>query len=360
VTPGPSDASSGAPAGPDAPRAVPRPPRAARAAGRLPAGSAPAGTAPPSRWQGPVGPRLPDRSVRGPREEAAAARAVAEAVPGDTTGEWEMAPRPAPRQPVLVQGALPAALALGLVGVSLLGVWPLALAVLGVQVVLLLAVLALVDAPASGGAFFVALGAVVAADTAVVVFDGDIRSLAGITALALVASLLHQLGRPTRSRVTESMADTLVVVVLGVSAACLVSLRALDGGDETVQVALVAAGATLLAGRVGDTLANRPMLAVGSTRGWPGLLLGLGAGVAAAVLVAGDEGVVVGTQAALLGLVCGATVAAADLAVDLGAAELRAGRRDVRRVEALKPANMLLPFAVLGPISLVAGHLVLG
>jgi hypothetical protein len=368
MTTGPGDGVQDAPAQPAAParrgtRAVARPPRAARPAGRLPAGSAPAGSTPAVGWQGPVGARLPDRTARGEREQAAAERAVAEAVPSDRTGEWEMAPRPAPRQPVLVQGALPAALALLLAGAAALGTVPLALLVLGVQVVLLLAFLALVDAPASGGAFLVALGAVVAADVAVVVFDGDIRALAGVVALALIASLLHQLVRPTRSRVTESMADTLVVVVLGVSASCLVSLRALDGGDETVRVALVAAGASLLAGRVGDRLANRPMLAVGSTRGWPGLLLGLGTGVAAAVLVAGDggdAGVVVGTQAALLGLVCGATVAAADLTVDLGAAELRAGRRDARRVEALKPANLLLPFAFLGPIALVAGHLVLG
>jgi hypothetical protein len=126
-----------------------------------------------------------------------------------------------------------------------------------------------------------------------------------------------------------------------------------------VQVALVATGASLLAARVGDRIASRPMLAVGSTRGWPGLLLGLGSGVAAAVFVAGDGPPVTGTQAALLGLVCAATVAAGDLAVDLGAAELRAGRRDARRVAALKPSGLLLPFAVLGPIALVAGELVL-
>jgi hypothetical protein len=268
--------------------------------------------------------------------------------------------RPARRQPMLLQGIGPAVVAAGLAGASLLGTIPFAVAILVLQALLVLAVLALMDAPASGGAFLVAAGAFVAADVAVVVDDGDIRALAGVVALALVASLFHQLTRKSRSRVTESLADTLVVVTLSVSAACLLSLHALDGGDETVVVALVAAGASLLAARIGDRLVARPMLAVGSTRGWPGLLLGLGAGVAAAVVVAGQGGVVVGTQAALLGLVCAATVAAADLAVDLGAAELRAGWRDARRAEALKPASVLLPFALLGPISLVAGHLVLG
>jgi hypothetical protein len=53
------------------------------------------------------------------------------------------------------------------------------------------------------------------------------------------------------------------------------------------------------------------------------------------------------------------TVATADLAVDLGAAELRPGRRDARRVSALRPAAALLPYAVLGPVALLAGRLVL-
>ena len=335
-------------------------PPASAAAGSLPPGSAPA-----VGWQGPVGTRLPDRRVRRRKDEDAAPAppaggSVVVAPEGPAPWDTVRVQRPAPRQPMLLQGALPAVLAVGLTVAAAIGTLPFAAAVFAVQLFLVLAVLALVDAPGSGGAFFVAAGTLLASDVVVVVFDGDIRGLAGVVALALLASLLHQLLRPGRSRVTESMADTLLVVVLSVSAACLLSLRALEGGDQTVQVALLAAGASLLAARLGDRLASRPMLAVGSTRGWPGLLLGLGAGVAAAVVAAGDDGVVVGQQAALLGLVCAATVSAADLAVDLGAAELRAGRRDARRVEALKPANLLLPFALLGPISLVAGHLVLG
>lgn len=360
MTSGPSDAAP--PLRPAVAR--PAPPRSSSPAGSLPPGSAPA-----VGWQGPSRPRLPDRPLRRRQEREAAVIAASEpttdAIPlpipqGPAPWEAVRQQRAAHRQPMLLQGVLPAAVAVVLAVAAALGTVPFAGVVLGIQVVLVLAVLALVDAPGSGGAFAVAGGALLAADVVVVVFDGDIRGLAGVVGLTVVASLLHQLLRPARSRVTESMADTFVVVVLGVSVACLVSLRALEDGPETVRVALLAAGASLLAARVGDWLASRPMLAVGSTRGWPGLLLGLGAGVAAAVVAAGDDGVVIGTQAALLGLVCGATVAAADLAVDLGAAELRAGRRDARRVDALKPANMLLPFALLGPIALVAGNLVLG
>ena len=44
---------------------------------------------------------------------------------------------------------------------------------------------------------------------------------------------------------------------------------------------------------------------------------------------------------------------------NLGAAELRSGWRDARRVAALRPTALLLPYAVLGPVALLAGRLVL-
>lgn len=240
-----------------------------------------------------------------------------------------------------------------------LGSIPFVLAALVLQLIVVQSVLALVEAPAEVGAFAVAAAALAAADVVVVADDGSIRGFAGVVALAVVASLVHQLVRRRRSRVTESMADTFVAVVLAVMVACLPALQSLPNGPDTVRTALIAAGVSLFAARLGDWVAARPMLAVGSTRGWPGLLLGLGAGVAAAVLVESRTGVLVGHQAALLGLVCAATVAAGDLAVDLGGAELRAGERDARRVGALVPAGVVLPVAVLGPIAFVAGQLVL-
>lgn len=337
---GPSDASPSAASGPAA-----RPSAASAPAGSARAGSLPPGSSPA------VGLR-PDPAPRARRDE------LAPAEPGEDAGPGRLA-RPPRRQPLLLQGAGPALLGVALAVAAQLGLPVFVLGLLVVQVLLVLGVLALVDAPASGGAFLVAAGAVVAADAVVVWDDGDIRGLAGVVALAVVATLLHQLSRRTRARVTESMADTLVVTTLAVSTACLLALRQLEGGVQTVQIALVAAGVSLLLARVGDRIAARPMLAVGSTRGWPGLLLGLGSGVAAAVLVAGEGPPITSTQAALLGLVCAATAAAGDLAVDLGAAELRAGRRDARRVAALKPSGLLLPFALLGPIALVAGELVL-
>jgi hypothetical protein len=269
---------------------------------------------------------------------------------------------PPRRPPLVVQGLWPALLAGGLVAATVFGLLPLAVAVLGIQIFLVLGALALLDAPAAGGAFLVATATVLAADAVVLADDGRITGLAGVAGLGLVASLLHQLVRKGRSRVTESLADTLVVMIVAVAAACLLALRQVEGGEQVLLVSLGAAAAVLLLGRIGDRLAPQPVLAAGSTRGWPGLLLGLGAGVAVAVLVA-DMGYGDGNlplrSAALLGLVVASTVATADLAVDLGAAELRAGWRDARRVAALRPTALLLPYAVLGPVALLAGRLVL-
>ena len=286
--------------------------------------------------------------------------AVAAAPPADPgVVQVVRATAPPRRPPLLVQGLWPALLAGALSAAALAGTVPLAIAVLAVQVFLVLGALALLDAPASGGSFVVAVGTVLAADTAVLRGEGAVTGLAGAVGLGLVACLLHQLTRRARSRVTESLADTLVVIVVAVAASCLLALHLTDGGEQVLLVSLAAAGAVLLAGRLGDVLAPRPGLAVGSTRGWPGLLLGLGAGVSAGLLVAEVGGELPLVTAALLGLVTASTVATADLAVDLGAADLRAGWRDARRVAALRPMALLLPYAVLGPVALLAGRLVL-
>lgn len=279
--------------------------------------------------------------------------------PAAETGRTVRATGAPRRPPMLVQGLWPALLAGALSLSASFGILPLAVAVLGVQVFLILGALALLDAPASGGAFLVAGAAVIAADVVVLLDDGSISGLAGVAGVGLVGSLVHQLARRGRSRVTESLADTLVVLVVSVAAACLLALPAVDGGETVLQVSFAAAGAVLLAGRVGDWLVSRPMLAVGSTRGWPGLLLGLAAGVGAAALVADLAGEPPTRAAVLLGLVVASTVATADLAVDLGAAELRSGWRDARRVAALRPTSLLLPYAVLGPVALLAGRLLL-
>lgn len=333
------------------------PPLTAEDAGTTPAVSgAPPVTAPAS-----VGTSTPSA-------EGAPTTAVAEPVPAAaslTDGEADpVAPVTGPprRPSLLVQGLAPAGVAVALMAAAAAGLVTLTVAVLLLQVVLALGLLALLGAPAASGALVVTVGTLVVADAVALGGEGRITQLAGVAALGLIASLVHQLVRTERSRVTESLADTLMGIVVGCAAACLLALWQLDGGREVLLLGFAATGAVLLAGRVGDLLAPRPVLAQGATRGWPGLLLGLVAGVLAALAVASLE-VVDGQlplrSAALLGVVVASTVATADLAVDLGAAELRAGWRDARRVAALRATALLLPYALLGPVVLLAGRLVL-
>jgi hypothetical protein len=265
------------------------------------------------------------------------------------------------RPPLLLLAGGCALVAVVLALAALPSGYALAAAVLVLQVVLVLGFLALVDAPAASGTFLIAVAAAAAADALALADDGRVGDLAGVVALGLIASLLHQLVRHPRNRVTEALADTLVAVVLVVCAACLVALRADDGGEDVALVALATAGTVLLVGRLVDRFAPRPVLTDGTVRGWPGLLVGLAAGVAAALVTAGlvADGTELADRAALLGLLVAACVAATDLAVDLSAAELRSGRLDRRKVDALRPVGLLLPFAALGPVALLAGRLVL-
>ncbi len=264
-------------------------------------------------------------------------------------------PRRRLRPPLLVQGLVAALVAAALLGLAVVGTSVLMVGVVVIQVLLALGLLALVDAPVAVVVFAIAASATAAADVVVLVDDGRVAGLAGVVALSLVAGLLHQLCRRHRSRVTESLADTLVLVVLSCSAACLPAALQLPHGAVSVRGALAAAGCALLAGRLGDSVVRRPAVAVGAVRGWPGLVFALGAGVAGcAVFVRGELSP---GRAALLGLAAAAAVAAADLLADLSAAELRPEAGDERRIAALRPVGLLLPFAVLGPIVLVAVRL---
>lgn len=265
-----------------------------------------------------------------------------------------------PNGPALgLGGALVAA---ALLALSLAGRFPLTAGVLVVQVLLVLGFLALVEAPAAGGVFVLAAAAALAADAVVLLDSGRVAGLAGVAGLAVVAALLHQLLRRRRSRVTESLADTLVAVALVCGAACLpAALQAGAPGSPlraTVLCTLAAAGAALLAGRLGDRVVRRPALAVGSERGLPGLVLALGAGVAGCAVVGRlYAGGLTTSRAAFVGLGTALVVSVADLLVDLAAAELEPGPGDARRVSALRPVGLLLPFALLGPVALVVVRL---
>lgn len=256
------------------------------------------------------------------------------------------------RPPLLKQGLLDGVVGAALLGLALLGDVPLLAGVVLLQVLAVLGFLALVEAPASAGVFAIAAAATAAADTVAMLDDGRVRGLAAVVGVALVVSLLHQLSRSERSRVTESLADTFVAVVLVCCSACLLAVQVGSDGDGPLRAGLVAAAATLVVGRVADLVVRRPVLAPGAARGFPGLVLGLVAGAVAGLLVAGDD--LTGSQAAYVGLAAAATVAAVDLLVDLSAAELTPDTRDARRLEALRPVLTFLPYVLLGPVLLAA------
>jgi hypothetical protein len=264
------------------------------------------------------------------------------------------------RLPLVLQGLAGAAVAGVLAGAAAGGGPALLVAVVVLQVALVPAVLAVLDAPAARGAAVVAVAAGIASDVLVRLDDGQVDRVAGVVGLSLVAALLHQLLRRGRNRVTESLADTMLAVVLATAASCLLALGSAAGERDVLLLALAASAGALLLGRLVDRVLPRPVLAAGATRGWPGLLLGLAGGVGAALLVHALAAADVSpAAAALVGLAAAVTVATADLAVDLGATELRPGRRDARRLLALRPVAALLPYALLGPVVLLAGRLVL-
>ena len=245
------------------------------------------------------------------------------------------------------------ALASGALGAALLGLaWADHRALLaGIAVVQLLSVLgflAVADAPAAEGVFALGVAAALAADLVVVLDDGRARYLAPVVALSLVAGMGIQLFRRERSRVTEALADTLVVVTLAAAAAGLAAANWNDSGTWPTRAALAAAAAALLLGRLADVVLPRPALT--PTRAWPGLVLALAAGTAAATVTAHDHE----SKAPLIGLAAAAAVVAVDLLLDLARTEVTT---DARRAAALRPTRLFVPFALLGPVVLTAVRL---
>jgi len=226
-------------------------------------------------------------------------------------------------------------------GLAAWGPLPLLLGVAVAQVLLVLALLAIVDAPAALGSFVIGVAAALASDVVAQVDDGRVGGLVGVSALAFVAALAHQLVRSHRSRVTESLADTLVAVVLACGAACLPAALHAAGGDDAVRVSLVAGAAALVVCQLALFAAKD---------GSFGLVTALAAGALVSLVAAGE---LEPSQAALIGLAAAAAVAIADTVVVIAASELS----DERRRAARTPVALLLPVAVVGPVALTATRL---
>ena len=274
---------------------------------------------------------------------------------GRHTGRDRRRAEPLSRASGSLQALASAASAAALLGLAEVGTVALVAGLLVLQVLLVVSLLVLLDGPAAAGMLVIAAAATVGADAVVLLDDGRVAGLAGVAALSLVAGLLHQLARRHRTRVTESLADTMLLVVLSSCAACLPAALQLTHGPASVRSGLAAAGTALLVGRLTDSVVRRPVVTVGTTRGWPGLVTGLVAGAAAGVLVSAS-GWSAG-RAAAVGLVAAAVAVVGDLLVELVRAELPEVVVDVRRRTALRAVGVLLPLAVLGPVVLLAVRL---
>lgn len=246
------------------------------------------------------------------------------------------------------------------VGAAYLGRPMLAVALLGVQVVLTLAWFAALDAPGSFGGLIVAAGASVAGDALLATEHGSgIGVLTGVIGLAAVATLGHQLLRRRRNRVAESMAATLAAVVLDLGATTLLGLRNTAGEQPAVVVSVLGVGAALLLARAVDLTLRRPTVLRWSTRTWLGLLAGLGGGCGCGLGYAALSGAPAATSGAKLAVVAAALALAADLAIDLGwRALIQQGSE--RQRAALTPLAAVLPLAVASPALYVAARVIYG
>jgi hypothetical protein len=284
---------------------------------------------------------------------------AAVAAPG-RTGRGRRASQQPTRLPATTPGLLAGVVAAALAGLALLGTAPLGIGVFAVQVVIALAWLATLDARGSTGAFAISVAVAAACDIVVGVADtADLGRTALVVALAVLASLLHQLLRRPRRGVTLSVAATLSMAVFASCASSYVALRVEGGGGIADATALFGAGVALALARLVDVVLPRPAAVPGSRRGVVGLLLGLGAagamgwfyGHAHPHVLGADHGVRMAIVTALIALL-------ADLAVD--AVLSTAPPDEERSVAALTPLGMLLPVVLAGPAAYVAGRILLG
>jgi hypothetical protein len=215
-------------------------------------------------------------------------------------------------------------------GAATLGRVPLVAAVAVVQVVVALAWLAFLDAPAALVSFLIAIAAAGGCDVAALRHSGTaLGGTVGVVAIAMMVALVVELGRKPRSRVTESLAATFSAVLVVGSLSQLLALSGARQGRHTVAV-VAASGAAAL-------------LAVLSAAGVGAVLGNLTSPLSAA------SGAVVGVVVAL-------AASAADLAVDLSAVDLV----DARRRAAARPAAALLPFVAASPVAYATTRLLVG
>ena len=282
-----------------------------------------------------------------------------EVLPPFAGGASAPAAAPAHAWQVFATGLGAAAVAGALAGLAVLHIGALAAGVFAVQVVVALAWLAAVDVPGGGGAFVIVVIASGVMDGIVATADApDIGLASGVAAIAVIVSLLHQLARRPRVRVTLSFAGTTSAVGLALAAASYVALSVERGGDVADAAALLGAGVSLGIARLADLALPRPAAVPGSRRGVVGLVLGFGFAVLVGWVYGSTQDVLGAGRGIRLALVAAVIALVADLAVD---GVLRgAPPKDERARSGVPPLGILLPVVLAAPAAYVAGRILLG
>ena len=273
--------------------------------------------------------------------------------------EVETAGRFSPAVASTLGGLAAAAVAAGLAGLALLHIGALAAGVFVVQVVVALAWLAALDVPAGGGAFVIVVAASGVMDGVVGTYrEADIGRAAGVAAVAVIVSLLHQLARRPRVAVTLSFGGTLSALAFAFAATSYVALCVQADGNHADAVALFGAGVALGAARLTDLALPRPAPLPGSRRGVAGLVVGLGAALLVGWAYGNGQDVLGTSGATRLALVAAVIALVGDLAVD--AVLHAAPPTDARARSGVPPLAILLPVVLAAPAAYVAGRILLG
>jgi hypothetical protein len=236
-------------------------------------------------------------------------------------------------------------------------------AVLALQLGLVLAWVLVTGIRGFAGSLAVGAAAAVAADLALVLPDRpELGGLLVVLGLGFVAVVLQQMFRRPRTELVRSLSGGLLLVCAVGALAAFLLLGDDAAGMGWSQIAVLTAGAALLAGHLVDLVLPRPQVAAGVPRGLVGLAVAVLAGAGTAVLCATVGGSPGRIPAALAGAALATVVALVAVSASYVVVEATAAppgeeaeNREPRQPSApgaLAVLQVVLPLAACAPLAL--------
>lgn len=218
-----------------------------------------------------------------------------------------------------------------------------AVVIFGVQLLFILAWTMAMRPPALAVVAGVCVVVAAAADMAAVWTDmASLAPLGYVAAAGFVAGVLGQLiRRADRTRATESLGATLLIVVGVVSFATLIVLSRIPLGTQAIFVCLAATGVALVIARLTDAVLPKPRLAPQVPRGAAGVVVGAMCGTLTAAVIGSYVVGFTPKSGAVVGLIAAAAAVLADLAV---------GYAEAGRQMAGEPPTMWVARHMQGPL----------